>query len=101
MNATEMAVQDFATLIYLAIEVKRKVCRNRFVESDSDIDHGEADIWQWAQKTATTACQSGWRPVDGRVLCPECVGKSHVQPNNSRGRVKTPGLVKTSLPFDL
>jgi hypothetical protein len=78
MRVTEKIVHDFATLIYLAIEVECEFCHERFIETDGSIGDREADVWRWAQKNAEAACKSGWRPVEERVLCPECLSKSHV-----------------------
>jgi hypothetical protein len=73
MSDTEKIVRDFATLIYLAIEVECEVCHKQFIEPDSDVGKSETDVLRWAQLNAEAACLSGWRPVYERVLCPDCV----------------------------
>ena len=67
--AMERAVHDLATLIFLGLEVECARCGARFAEPQGD---GEAELWQWAQKTATAAYDTGWREFAGRLFCREC-----------------------------
>jgi hypothetical protein len=66
----EKEIHNLATLIYLAIEAECDVCHKRFTEPEGETEH---ELWQWAQKTAATAYQSGWRDIADRPLCPECI----------------------------
>lgn len=73
MSPTEQALNDFATLIYILVEVECEVCRLRL---DGPTEVSEAAVWRWAQQTARGACQAGWHLGQRAVLCPECA-KTH------------------------
>jgi hypothetical protein len=70
---------DFADLIYLAIELECENCKRRFDEPDHEVGRTDrvgrtkADIRHWADQTAAAARQAGWHIVANRILCADCI----------------------------
>ena len=68
-------IHNLGTLFYLAIEADCASCFRRFAEPEGD---GEAGVHDWADKTAALAFQAGWRDVDGRPICSDCISHERV-----------------------
>ncbi len=62
--------EEFADMIYILIEVECGRCHKRFAEPEGST---EAEVWSWAQKTASAAIGAGWRLCPDMILCPDCL----------------------------
>ncbi len=70
-------VEKLLTFIYVYFEIECWKCHRCYEEPEGET---EKEILQWAERTAASAYQAGWR-IEGRQLfCPECISQKQGEP---------------------